>query len=186
MLNKKAFLVVADTRKKLLENIDEIRAQEHRARYDLPVTKYSLTLKELFTKPAPTIAKPPQRKLFERVSSKLLSILPEDIKITNLKKAYFQSYIDLCVSQFGIQSKQPIKGQTVNRELNRIAAALMAASRYFAALDDYRKPTIPKAKAQNTRRDRIVDANSELYLLLTELRAKPTLARLRIADQIEF
>lgn len=39
-LNGKEFRPVADTRKKLNEMVDEIRAQEHRVKYELPVTKH--------------------------------------------------------------------------------------------------------------------------------------------------
>ena len=38
-LNNKEFYPVADSRKKLLEIIDEIRAMQHRTKYELPVAK---------------------------------------------------------------------------------------------------------------------------------------------------
>ena len=181
-LNNKEFYPVADSRKKLLEIVDEIRASEHRKKYELPVAKYSPTLQELFDAHAPKISSRHQRKLFDRVSKKLLMLLPDEIKIIELKKAHFKTYIDARLGETGIKSKQKIKGQTVNRELNTIAAALSAASGYFPELDDYQKFVIPKAEKQNPERTRIVSPD-EINALLAELRREKYT---RIADEIEF
>lgn len=164
--------------------IDEIRAQEHRVKYELPTHKYSNTVQQLFDLHETKIINPHQRKLFERVSKKLLSLLPSDIKIADLKKAHFQKYIDTRLNEYGKQSKKPVKGQTVNRELNTIAAALTAAPLYFTELDDYQKFVIPKARTENTERERMVERR-ELDLLLSELRAGSK-AYQRVADDIEF
>lgn len=196
-LNNKEFTPRADTRKRLLEIIDEIRAAEHRSKYELPTVKYSPPLAELFDVHAPRIQKPHQRKIFERVSKTFLSLVPEDIKITELKKSHFQKYIDLRLSQSGVQTKKPISAETVDKELYAISSALKSAPLYFAELEDYQKPPLPKAKTKGKRRprrERMVNAASELYVLLDELR-NPTVGhqtvqskahRRRLADDLEF
>lgn len=194
-LNNKEFYPIADSRKKLLEIVDEIRAQEHRTKYDLPTIKYSPELSDVFDRHAPKIRKEHQRKLFERVARVFLSLLPGGIKITELKKAHFQKYIDLRSSQFGKQTRQPILPETIDKELYAISSALSAAPRYFAELEDYRKPEIPKAsEGKRRRRTRLVNKTGELDRLLAELRkprsGKQTVfhekQRRRLADDLEF
>src|ERR1044072_9097346 len=48
-INNKEFRPVADTRKELNKIIDEIRANEHRSKYDLPTVKADVTLRRLIT-----------------------------------------------------------------------------------------------------------------------------------------
>lgn len=194
-LGGKEFRPRALTRKDLLEAVDEIRARQHRTRFELPVEKSTATLQQLVDAHSPRIAKPHQRKIFDRTAKLLLSLLPEDVKIIELKKAHFQKYIDLRRSQFGKQTKKPVLDETIDKELYSISSALRAASLYFAELEDYRKPEIPKAhKGKKRRRSRVVNKDSELYILLAELRkpksGKQTTVherqRRRLADDLEF
>ena len=194
-LNNKEFYPSADSRKRLSEIIDEIRASVHRSKYDLIVPQFSPTLEQLFTIHAPRIPKPHQRKIFERVSILFLSLIPDDLKITELKKAHFQKYIDLRRSQFGKQTGQPVLDETIDKELYSISSALRSAPLYFAELDGFQKPEIPKAaKGGKRRRDRLVNESDELTVLLAELRrgksgGQTVLTeqhRRRLADDLEF
>ena len=126
-LNQKKFYITADSRKKLDALIDEIRTQEHRAKYELPTVKHSPELQELFDRHAPKIPKPHQRAIFKRVSGVLLNLLPVVIKTNELKKAHFQDYIDFRLSQLNKHTNQPINFDTINKELYSISSALNAA-----------------------------------------------------------
>lgn len=131
------------------------------------------------------------------MSETLLSLLPDGIKITELKKAHFQSYIDLRRTQTAKVSKKPVLDETIDKELYSISSALAAAPLYFPELDEYQKPQIPKAKPKGQkerRRDRLVDKSGELDRVLAELRKPRTgkqtyfheAQRRRLADDLEF
>ncbi len=193
-LGGKEFRPKAQTRKTLSDTIDEIRAREHRTKFELPVACASRTLKELFDRHAPTIGKKHQRKLFDRVSKTFLALLPEDIKVTELKKRHFQIYTNCRLAEINRQSGGSITPQTVRRELSTIGAALDKAPEYFAELEDYQKPIGVKPKAKKSNRTRLVSKENELPVLLEYLRrprsGKQTeaveLHRKRLADDLEF
>lgn len=170
-LGGKEYRPQADTRKKLNEIIDEIRARSHRVKFDLPVLIYVPTLEKLFDIHKPKIPKKHQRNIFERVSRVLLSLIPEGIKVNELKKAHFQKYIDLRRSQIGEITGRPILDETIDKELYSISSALSSAPLYFAELEDYQKPVLPKAaKGAKRKRRKVVSREGELDLLLNELR----------------
>lgn len=193
-LNGKEFRPVADTRKKLSDMVDEIRAQEHRVKFDLPVTKHYRDAQELFDEHLRRLKKNGDRKkisIFERVSKKLMSLLPPDIKINQLKKGHFQKYIDQRLTEKNPQSEAFILPETVNKELSAVSVALKAAPLYFPELEDDDVPSVPKAKGTKRRRERLVGKENELFVLLEYLR-KPartkvaTVYRRTLADTLEI
>jgi integrase len=158
-------------------------------------TGAAIKLAAILEKHSPKISKKHQRTLFDRVSKILLSVLPKDIKVTELKKAHFQQYIDLRLEQIAKQTKRPVLAETIDKELYSISSALKAAPRYFTELEDYEKPQIPKAASgKKRRRERLVNKDGELDRLLAELRqprsGKQTYfhetQRRRLADDLEF
>ncbi|HEY0461265.1 MAG TPA: tyrosine-type recombinase/integrase, partial [Pyrinomonadaceae bacterium] len=193
-LNGKTFRPVADTRKKLNEMIDEIRAQEHRIKFDLPVTKHYRTVQEVFDEHLRRLKKSGDRKkisIFERVSKKLMKLLPPDIKINQLKKGHFQKYIDLRLAEKNPQSEAFILPETVNKELSAVSVAFKSAPLYFPELEDDDIPSVPKAKETNRRRERLVGKENELFIILEYLRkparTKPATAyRRELADTLEI
>lgn len=193
-LNKKEFRPVADTRKKLLEMVDEIRAQEHRVKYELPVTKHFRTVHDLFEEHLRRLKKEGDRKrisIFERVSVKLAALLPADININDLKKGHFQRYIDKRLAEKNPQSNRFILPETVNKELSAVSVAIKNAPLYFAELEDVPLVDIPKVKESNRRRERLVEKENELAVLLAYLREphaneKIFAHRRDIADDLEM
>jgi site-specific recombinase XerD len=172
-LNEKEFRPVADTRKKLLEMIDEIRAQEHRVKYELPVTKHFRTVQELIDEHLRRLRLGGDRKkisIFKRVSEKLLKLLPPDIKLNQIKKGHFQKYIDVRLTEKNPQSEEFILPDTVNKELSAISVAFRNAPLYFSELEDEQLVLIPKAKTTKRRRERMVGKENELVVLLEYLR----------------
>ena len=194
-INNREFYLTQETRRALEEMIDEIIYQERRAARDLPTPQPGPTLKELFDRYEPKITKDHQRTLFRRVTRAFLSLLPDSLRVAELKQAHFQQYIDLRRANRSKHTKKPVLDETIDKELYAVSAALRAAPRLFPELEDYKKPVIPKAAAGGRRRRaRLVSKESELDRLLAELRrpreGKQTFfheaRRRRLADDLEF
>ncbi len=195
-LGGKEFRPKASTRKTLNDTIDEIRAREHRTKFELPVADYSPLVKELFAAHAAKLDKGADRKkisMFARVSTRLLVLFPAGIKIKELKAAHFQKYINVRLEEINPQSEKPILPETVNKELSAASVAIKNARKYFAELEDYTAPEIPKAEQTKggRRRERLVEKDTELAVLLEYLRREhknpdTAAARRRLADDLEI
>ncbi len=174
--------------------IDEIRAQEHRVKYELPVTKHFRAVQELFDEHLRRLKKGGDRKkisIFKRVSERLLKLLPPDVKLNQIKKGYFQKYIDVRLTEKNSQSENFILPDTVNKELSAISVAFKKAPLYFAELEDEQIVQIPKAKTTKRSRERMVEKENELSVLLAYLRrpladAKIFTHRRNLADDLEM
>ena len=189
-LGGKEFTPKADTRKKLLEMIDEIRAQEHRAKYDLPVPKSSPTLKALFGKYAKTVTVKKEKTTLERATTRLLALIEQEtgrdgLRVIELKRAHLQLFID--------SRLKDVKPSSVNREMTSITAALHKADRMYSELEDWICPKIPRAKAKRQRRERLItpDESGKLISYLTrppqpKERPHHYFYRIRLAHTIEF
>lgn len=163
----------------------EIEKQNARAGILQPKHKKEITLKELLDRHKSTYTKHYRYILADRVYKTLLSLVPDDFKVTDLKPSHLQTYVDRRAKQ--------VKAKTVNHELGVITPALKAAYLYFAELTDYQPPPIPRIPNANRRRERLVtDAEKEKLLnYLRRPRKKNELDknyfhRARLADWIEF
>lgn len=199
-INRKPFYVTADTLKELNEIVDEIRGNERRTQRNLDsIESLGPTVQSLLDKVLPTIDKHHQRKICERVFAAFLQLLPKDLRVKNLKKLHFQAYINWRSLQTGKQRKKPVKMDTIYKELYALSSALSQGENYWAELEDWEKPKLPKfpekkQSRQETRRKRIVSPEQELSVLLAELRkskkGKQTKYteehRRRLADDLEF
>lgn len=199
-INKKRRSLVADTRADLETMIDEILLTARRSKHDLPTARAdrSPTLKDLFARILPTVEKPHQRKLCERVFENFLALLPVAVLVKDLRKNHFQIYIDWRKTQQGIQTKKPLKTESIYKELYAVSNALKKGELYFESLENWEVPKLPKFDKKKSeklsRRTRIVSPEDELKILLEELR-HPTGGRItiatrnhsaRIADELEF
>lgn len=201
-LNKKTFRPKENTKNGLLEVIAEIRKQENKERankkyqLNLEVVSYIPTAAELFAKVLPTVPKPHQRKLSERVFETFLFLLPPLIKVNELSQIHFQIYLDYRSGQLGKQSKQPIKRQTIYKEMYSITSALKKAKLYYDSLQKWQVPELPelpKGFKKKTRRERLV-SDRELAAVIKELMKPPTgkqtyahhFHRVRLAHILEF
>lgn len=193
--NKEIYLT-DERRKNLEETIDETLAQERRSKYNLPTKKHFPTVAELFAAHLLKLKKTGDRKkisIFERVSERLLDLFPAGIKTNELRKSHFQKYIESRLEDINPQSNLPILPETVNKELSSISVAFKRAAHYFAELENEQMPEIPKAEITKggRRRERLVDKQNELEVLLEYLRRahrnrKTAAARRRLADDLEI
>jgi integrase len=201
-LNNKAFTPKAETKDKLLNLIAEIRSQEAAERnnkkfnLNFEVISYVPTVAEVFEKILPTFQKPHYKTFADRVFEVFLSLLPAMIKVTELKKTHFQLYVVHRSGQLGKQSNQPIRRQTISKELYAVTAALRQAALYYDSLENWQLPPLPelpKGFSKKTQRQRLV-TEKELADLIAELMKEPEgkqtrtsyLHRVRLAHQIEF
>lgn len=199
-INRKEFYQTADTKKELLEIVDEIKVRERRAKKNVHVGESrGPALADLFKKVLPTIGKRHQRVLCDRVFKDFLALLPKGFRVKELKKSHYQSYIDWRLASASDQTKKPVLRDTVYKELYAISGALSKGELYWDSLEGWEKPTLPKSpekqkSRQEKRRKRIVSPEEELNVLLDELR-KPREGkqthyhewhRRRLADDLEF
>jgi len=201
-LNKKTFRPKEDTKEKLLDLIGEIRKQEGKEtankKYNLKldVVYYIPTASELFEKVLPTVPKDHQRKFAERVFETFLSLLPAMIKVNELSQIHFQLYLDRRLGELGKQSKQPVKRQSIYKEMYAITSALQKAKLYYESLEKWqvpKLPVLPKGFKRITKRERLV-SDKEFSAVIAELMKPPTgkqthahyFHRVRLAHILEF
>lgn len=192
-LHNKEFRPVADTRKALKEMIDEIRAQEHRAKHSLPVITVIVfpTVQELFDKYEARITVKKAKTMFKRVSARFLKLIPEGLKVNELKKAHFQLYADERLKDINKKNNEKILPGTVNKEFYSLGNAFNEAPKIYEELNDMEPIKIEKLEETNRRRERLVSTENELPLLLDYLR-KPqrtkttTNHRRKLADDLEI
>jgi integrase len=200
--NNKQFRVKKDTKDELLDLIAEIRRQESQEKANkkfglkVEIVSYFPTAAELFEKVLPTIPNHNHRTMSERVFNNFLELLPALIKVNEIKKHHFQIYINFRAGQLGKQSKQPIRPQTIFKELYAISSALKQGAVYFDSLEDWQTPglpELPKNVKKKPRRERLV-TNFELESIIKALSKPPTgkqtqahfFHRIRLTHQIEF
>lgn len=198
-LNNKEFNPVADSRKDLEEIIDDLIYNERRAKNNLSTETIDNApyLREVFEENLARLVKPKSQTDAARIFNDLLELLPEDIRITEFGEAHFQLYIDKRLKDTNKASQDYVKPQSINRERTYVTKALSSAKLYFPNWTDaknYKKPDLPKAEgATEIKRERLVDKDTELNVLLAHLREKQPkqadsyyFSRARLADRLEF
>jgi len=185
-INNKPFRIVADSRKEVKDLADDIKAQERRSKFDLPVPEFSPLLKDLFDKYlASRSGSLKSYRLAKRSCEIFLGILGEDFEVRNLRTLHFQQFVDLRLKH--------VAPQTVHRELTSFVPALKRPELYFSELEGWLCPRLPKPKIKQSRRERLITA-AEIEKLLEYLRRergeteehKVYFHRLRLADIFEF
>lgn len=198
-LNNKQFRPKEETKDKLLNLIAEIRRQEKaendnkKFNLDLPLTVYIPTLREFFDEILPTVTNPKQQVFAKRVFDDFVELLPEDLKVDELTTFHFQQYINFRQSHLSKQNSEPLKPQTINKELFMISGGLKKAPQFFEQLKDWTRPRIPFLKEENSARELNLKIE-DFYRLLETLRKKregkqtvfAERHRRRLADELEF
>jgi integrase len=200
-LNNKSFMPKAETKDALLDLIAEIRRQEaieknnEKYNLDLETVSYIPTVKTAFDEVLPTIRKPKQKTLAERVFEDFLLLLPPEIKVNEIKVFHLQSYINWRKGHLVKTTGKPIKLTTIYKEVYAITGALKQTAGAYEALENWqapKPPELPKGYKKKTRRERLV-TDRELKTIVAELMKDPKgkqlhtrFHRVRLAHQIEF
>lgn len=194
-MNGREFRLVDDNRKTLEEMIEEIRAQTRREKHGLPTPVFFPTVEDIFNKNLARlkIAGGKNCAFFERVSKKILRVFPDGLRLNELRRAHFQTYIDARLAEKNMQTGGIIQPATVNKEISSAAAALRRAPLDYPELDDFQLFQVPKAKTKKSRRERLIQ-KSEIDALINYL-ARPQeenekpynyFHRVRLAHIFEF
>ena len=141
-----------------------IKLGEKNKKYELEdkTEKFSPTFFELAQKRLPTIQNKRERVRSVTVLNMFIEMLPEDIKVVDLKKKHI---IDFKEKRFA----DGLKASSVDREITIIAATLHDGENFFEdELGDWNCFKIPRPKVDKSRRERII-YRDEIERLLSEL-----------------
>ena len=201
-LNNRTFRLKEETKAALLDVIAEVRSQENREKLNgkynlkLETVSYIPAISEIFEKALPQISKHHQNVFAARVFDVFLSLVAPGIKTADLTQSHFQNYIDYRSGQVGKLTGQPIRRQTIYKELYAITSALRKGRQYFSILDKWQVPELPELPRgfkKKSKRERLV-TQKELADIVAELikapEGKQTHAhhfhRVRLAHTLEF
>jgi integrase len=131
-------------------------------RYGLPTAAEQPFLSDLITKRL-TAYRGSERTRAERVFQGLANVLPKGICVDEVTKAGIQKYVEQ-------RFNDGLKAQSIDRELNIIAAMFNSVDLYFPQLEQWRPPKMPRPKIIGGRRERIW-SDHEIKVVLGELRS---------------
>src|SRR5688572_21611255 len=130
-------------------------------RFGLPVTVDRSTLLELSERYIADIQNRREKARTTRVLSYLRDLVPAGICVDEITKADCKKYIDK-------RTRDGLKPQSIDRELNIIVAMFNQAENYFPALEQWRPPRIPRPKILDGRRERTWSEH-EIKVILGQL-----------------
>lgn len=131
-------------------------------RYGLPLATEQPFLSDLIEKRL-TAYKGSEHTRATRVFKGLASLLPQGICVDEVSKAAIQKYVEK-------RFNDGLKAQSIDRELNLIAAMFNSVDLYFPQLEQWRPPRMPRPKIVGGRRERIW-SDHEIKSVLGELYA---------------
>lgn len=131
-------------------------------RYGLPTMAEQPFLSELIEKRL-TAYTGAEHTRAKRVLEGLAALLPEGICVDEVTKAAIQKYVEK-------RFNDKLKAQSIDRELNIIAAMFNSVDLYFPQLEQWRPPKMPRPKIVGGRRERIW-SDHEIKGVLGELYA---------------
>jgi integrase len=131
-------------------------------RYGLPRATDQAFLSDLIEKRL-TAYRGAEHTRASRVLRWLASLLPHGICVDEVSKAAIQKYVER-------RFNDGLKAQSIDRELNIIAAMFNSVDLYFPQLEQWRPPRMPRPKIIGGRRERIW-SDHEIKVVLAELYA---------------
>lgn len=143
--------------------VGRIRQTEKDLKYGFTPASSQPPLHELIERRLASIQNPQEKVRSTRIFGDLISLLPEGIKVTELKTTHLQLFVEK-------RLKDGVKPQSADRELHSIAACLNAARMLFPQLEQWTSPRIPHPKYSKGRRERVI-RDEEKWRLLAYLLA---------------
>jgi integrase len=155
-------------------------------RFGLPVSSERPTLSDLASKYVDDIRNPRERARARRVLTCFCELLISGLCVDEVTKADAKQYIDK-------RTRDGLKPQSIDRELNIVVAMFNQAENYFPALEQWRPPRIPRPKIIDGRRERVWSEH-EIKAILEELFApkgdaeqvQAAFARYRVGRKVQF
>jgi integrase len=155
-------------------------------RFGLPTALDRPTLLELCKRYQDDIQNRREKTRTTRVLSYLRDLVPAGACVDEITKADCKKYIDK-------RTRDSLKPQSIDRELNIIVAMFNQAENYFPALEQWRPPRVPRPKIIDGRRERIWSEH-EIKGVLGELYApkredenvQAAIARYKVGRKVQF
>lgn len=125
-----------------------VKALKNRAKneqYGITSPKGSPLLIELFQKKLHAMPKGPERARAKRVFQYFLALIPEKLKVIELKTMHLNTYQESRITD-------GVKNATIKREMVPIKEVLNNADQYFEELENYHAPRKPKLTIPKTRK----------------------------------
>jgi integrase len=113
---------------------------------------------ELIERRLSSIALKPERVRSKRVLEDFASLLPARIKVSEITTADVRLYVEK-------RQKENLVPQSINRELNIIAATLNSAASFYPQLEQWVPPKMPRPKQSKRRRERIISSEERNQIL---------------------
>lgn len=129
-------------------------------RYGLPIAAERPFLSDLVKKRLSAL-RGAEKTRSTRVLNWLVDLLPQGICVDEVTKSAIQKYVEK-------RFDDNLKAQSIDRELNIIAAMFNGVDLYFPQLEQWRPPRMPRPKITGGRRERIWSAD-EIKRVLGEL-----------------
>src|SRR2546423_835966 len=166
--------------------VGRIRQAEKDKSYGFIPSSALPSVAALIAKRIASIQNPRERVRSTRILGDLASVLPAKLKVTELTSAHVHLFVEKRLAD-------GLLPQSVNRELNSIAACLNSARILFPLLDQWVPPRMPRPKQSRGRRERIY-SDEEKRKLLEHLfaprgegeRSYQAAARRRVGLQFQF
>lgn len=131
-------------------------------RYGIRSISDSPEFQDLINRRCAVIANKRERTRATRVLNSLLSVLPNGVQVNQVSTSDLQRFVER-------RSLDGLQPQSINRELNIVSATLHAAGQFYAQLEQWVSPRIPRPKQRKRRRERYITVE-EQEKILTKLK----------------
>jgi hypothetical protein len=145
------------TKKKAEDFLDDFKLA---ARYKRAGLKYSprkadqILLKELIEKRVDDIPDRNRKELVRRVLNYLLDITGDYTRVTEITYQQLKEFNKRRSAELTVGRDTPVTEATIDREMTEISSTLKNAGEYFAELESWQPPKIPRLKLADIRRER--------------------------------
>jgi len=140
------------------EAVKALREDAKNERHGITSRKDTPFLIELFQRKLNTMTPGPERARAKRVFKVFLSLLPDKLKVIDLKTAHMNDYKEK-------READGVKHSTIKREMVPIIETLNNADQYFIELDSYRPPRKPKLSISKTRKTTTITIDARRKIL---------------------
>lgn len=129
--------------------VENLKRSSKLGRHGITTPERIPFLIDLFQKKLNNIDSVHDRTRAKRVFEYFLGLVPQKFKVDQLRTTHLQKFVDA-------RSQDGVSPQTIHRELVPIVAALKNAYKYFAVLDDYVPPRIPRPRVVKAKKERVI------------------------------
>lgn len=124
----------------------------------------AVTVRDLADARIASLTERKQIELERRVLNYFVRLAGEFTRVEDVAVSHLRAFVERRSKELTVRG-EPVKPQTVDRELAIVAATLHHAGKYFDELEDYRAPTIPRPRFRKSRRERVITETERAAIL---------------------